>query len=28
VQHQLDVFDALKAGGVRDVGIVTEPPKR
>jgi len=23
VQHQMDVFDQLKAGGVRDVGIVT-----
>lgn len=28
VQHQMDVFDELKAGGVRDVGIVTEPPKQ
>jgi biopolymer transport protein ExbD len=27
VQHQLDVFDELKAGGVRDVGIVTDAPK-
>jgi len=27
VQHQLDVFDELKAGGVRDVGIVTDVPK-
>ena len=28
VQHQMDVFDELKAGGVRDVGIVTEAPKQ
>jgi biopolymer transport protein ExbD len=28
VQHQMDVFDELKAGGVRDVGIVTEAPTR
>jgi biopolymer transport protein ExbD len=28
VQHQLDVFDELKAGGVRDVGIVTDVPKQ
>jgi biopolymer transport protein ExbD len=28
VQHQMDVFDELKAAGVRDVGIVTDPPKR
>jgi biopolymer transport protein TolR len=28
VQHQLDVFDELKAGGVRDVGIVTDAPKQ
>jgi biopolymer transport protein ExbD len=27
VQHQMDVFDELKAGGVRDVGIVTDAPK-
>jgi biopolymer transport protein ExbD/biopolymer transport protein TolR len=27
VQHQLDVFDELKSGGVRDVGIVTDAPK-
>jgi len=27
VQHQMDVFDELKAGGVRDVGIVTDVPK-
>jgi biopolymer transport protein ExbD len=27
VQHQMDVFDELKAGGVSDVGIVTDPPK-
>ena len=26
VQHQMDVFDELKAGGVRDVGIVTDAP--
>jgi biopolymer transport protein ExbD len=28
VQHQMDVFDELKAAGVRDVGIVTEVPRR
>jgi len=28
VQHQMDVFDELKSGGVRDVGIVTEAPKQ
>jgi biopolymer transport protein ExbD len=28
VQHQMDVFDELKAGGVRDVGIVTDAPKQ
>jgi biopolymer transport protein TolR len=28
VQHQMDVFDELKAGGVRDVGIVTDLPTR
>jgi biopolymer transport protein TolR len=28
VQHQMDVFDELKAGGVRDVGIVTDAPTR
>jgi biopolymer transport protein ExbD len=28
VQHQMDVFDELKAGGVRDVGIVTDAPAR
>jgi biopolymer transport protein ExbD len=28
VQHQLDVFDELKAGGVRDVGIVTDVPNK
>jgi biopolymer transport protein TolR len=28
VQHQLDVFDELKAGGVRDVGIVTDAPSK
>jgi len=27
VQHQMDVFDELKAGGVNDVGIVTDAPK-
>jgi biopolymer transport protein TolR len=27
VQHQMDVFSELKAGGVRDVGIVTDAPK-
>ena len=27
VQHQMDVFDELKAGGVTDVGIVTDVPK-
>jgi len=27
VQHQMDVFSELKAGGVRDVGIVTDEPK-
>jgi biopolymer transport protein TolR len=27
VQHQMDVFDELKVGGVRDVGIVTDAPK-
>jgi biopolymer transport protein TolR len=27
VQHQMDVFDELKAGGVRDVGIVTDVAK-
>ncbi|HYJ93307.1 MAG TPA: biopolymer transporter ExbD [Vicinamibacterales bacterium] len=28
VQHQMDVFDELKSGGVRDVGIVTDAPKQ
>ena len=28
VQQQMDVFDQLKAGGVKDVGIVTDVPKR
>ena len=28
VQHQMDVFDELKAAGVRDVGIVTDAPRR
>jgi biopolymer transport protein ExbD len=28
VQHQMDVFSELKAGGVRDVGIVTDEPKQ
>ena len=28
VQHQMDVFDELKAGGVSDVGIVTDVPKQ
>ncbi len=28
VQHQMDVFDELKAGGVKDVGIVTDAPKQ
>jgi len=28
VQHQMDVFDQLKSGGVRDVGIVTDVPKQ
>jgi biopolymer transport protein ExbD len=28
VQHQMDVFSELKAAGVRDVGIVTDEPKR
>ena len=28
VQHQMDVFDQLKAGGVRDVGIVTDVPTK
>jgi biopolymer transport protein ExbD len=28
VQHQMDVFDELKAGGVRDVGIVTDVPTK
>jgi biopolymer transport protein TolR len=28
VQHQMDVFSELKAGGVRDVGIVTDVPKQ
>jgi len=28
VQHQMDVFDELKAGGVRDVGIVTDAPTK
>jgi len=26
VQHQMDVMDRLKAAGVIDVGLVTEPP--
>jgi len=28
VQHQMNVFDELKAAGVGRVGIVTDPPKR
>ena len=28
VQHEMDVFDELKAGGVRDVAIVADPPRR
>ena len=28
VQHQMDVFDELKSGGVRDVGIVTDAPTK
>jgi biopolymer transport protein ExbD len=28
VQHQMDVFSELKAGGVRDVGIVTDAPTK
>ena len=27
VQHQIDVFDQLKAGGVDNVGFATEPPE-
>jgi len=28
VQHEMDVFDELKAGGVVDVAIVADPPRR